>query len=111
MSRPVVLGAVVDSLTRCVHYRTELDIVAIRFPCCDAFYPCRWCHDEVPGQHPTRTWPAADRDEAAVLCGACRRTLRIDEYTAAESCPHCTAPFNPRCKLHEELYFEPLPAP
>jgi uncharacterized CHY-type Zn-finger protein len=107
--RPRILGQVVDDQTRCAHYRTELDIVAIRFFCCREYYPCHLCHAEVPGQHPAQPWPVAEQDSLAVLCGACRRELGIGAYLAADACPHCRAPFNPGCKLHSDLYFEPAP--
>lgn len=102
---PVVRGPVVDDQTRCVHYRTPLDVIAIRFACCGEFYPCHLCHAEAAG-HPAEQWPVAERGERAVLCGVCRATLSIAEYLAADSCPACAAPFNPGCKLHTELYFQ-----
>lgn len=30
---PVVHGPTVDDQTRCVHYQTDLDVIAIRFAC------------------------------------------------------------------------------
>ena len=48
---PRVLGPVVDEMTRCVHYRTEVDIVAIKFACCNEYYPCHRCHEET-ADHP-----------------------------------------------------------
>lgn len=102
--RPRVLGSVVDAETRCIHYATPLDIIAIRFRCCDEFYPCHLCHQESAG-HAAQQWPAGARDERAVLCGACGRVLTIAEYAHAHACPSCRAPFNPGCKLHWHLYF------
>ncbi|UYO95698.1 CHY zinc finger protein [Microbacterium sp. M28] len=104
MTRPVVLGAVVDAQTRCVHYRGPLDIVAIRFACCGGWYPCLHCHDEV-ADHAIRPWPLDARDEQAVLCGACGATLAIGTYLRVEQCPYCAAPFNPGCALHHCVYF------
>ena len=103
--RPAVRGPVVDDQTRCIHYRTPLDIIAIRFACCREFYPCHLCHAET-ADHPAEQWPVADRDEPAVVCGACGHLLTITEYLKAERCPACAAPFNPGCKLHTELYFQ-----
>jgi len=103
--RPPVRGAVVDDMTRCVHYRTPVDIVAIRFACCGDYYPCHLCHEEAAG-HPARQWPIADRGVRAVMCGACGVELSIDEYLGAIGCPRCDAPFNERCALHAHLYFE-----
>ncbi|MGR0319802.1 CHY zinc finger protein [Agromyces sp. ZXT2-3] len=104
-ARPRVLGAVVDDETRCVHYRTEVDIVAIRFACCGEYYPCHLCHEEAAG-HPARQWPVAERGEHAILCGACGDELPIATYLEVDACPGCGAAFNPRCRLHAHLYFE-----
>lgn len=104
-SRPPVLGPVVDAQTRCVHYRSPLDVIALRFACCGSYYPCHLCHEEAAG-HPSRTWPASARDELAVLCGVCSAELTIAEYRRSDGCPACSAPFNPGCALHEHLYFD-----
>ncbi|RXZ49808.1 CHY zinc finger protein [Agromyces binzhouensis] len=104
-ARPRVLGAVVDDETRCVHYRTDVDIVAIRFACCGEYYPCHLCHEEAAG-HPARQWPIAERDAHAILCGACGAELPIASYLGVDACPECGAAFNPRCRLHAHLYFE-----
>jgi uncharacterized CHY-type Zn-finger protein len=103
-ARPPVLGPTVDDKTRCAHYRTELDIVAIRFACCGEYYPCHLCHEET-ADHPSSPWTPGSGDELAVLCGECRSELTIAEYRGAEACPRCAAPFNPRCALHYPLYF------
>ncbi|GAA4355358.1 CHY zinc finger protein [Microbacterium rhizosphaerae] len=102
--RPRVLGAVVDDQTRCIHYGTPLDIIAIRFACCREFYPCHLCHAETAG-HPAEQWPIADREEHALLCGVCGHLLTIAEYLEADRCPACRSAFNPGCKLHTHLYF------
>lgn len=104
-SGPRVLGPTVDDETRCIHYRTDLDVIAIRFACCGEFYPCHLCHAET-ADHPAQQWPVADRGEHAVLCGVCRATLTIADYLASDSCPRCAAAFNPGCALHAPLYFE-----
>ena len=48
-----VFGVGVDqrSESRCDHWHSELDIVAIKFLCCGKFYACRSCHDEVRVTH------------------------------------------------------------
>ena len=58
-----VLGPTVDDHTRCVHYASPLDIVAIRFHCCGEFYPCFRCHAETV-DHAVSAWPAARFDAA-----------------------------------------------
>ena len=102
--RPNVLGPVVDGQTRCVHYRTPLDVIAIKFACCGEFYPCHLCHAEA-SDHQAAQWPVASRGEPAVLCGVCGHLWTITEYLGVDSCPGCAAAFNPGCKLHTELYF------
>ncbi|GAA1807736.1 CHY zinc finger protein [Nesterenkonia flava] len=104
VSAPVVRGPVVDSQTRCVHYHSALDVVAIRFFCCGNWYPCLHCHDGVEA-HPRSPWPQGSENQTAVLCGVCRYQLRISEYMAASSCPHCAAAFNPGCTAHYPQYF------
>ena len=104
-ARPAVLGPTVDDETRCVHYRTPLDVVAIRFACCGEFYPCHLCHAEA-ADHPAQQWPLSARGERAILCGVCGHVLTIAEYLEASGCPACAAPFNPGCALHAHLYFE-----
>jgi len=104
--RPLVHGRVLDAATRCVHYHGPADVVALRFPCCDRFYPCHRCHDE-EADHPPARWPRGARDAPAVLCGVCGTVLTIAAYLAAESrCPACGAAFNPGCRAHWPLYFE-----
>jgi uncharacterized CHY-type Zn-finger protein len=103
--RPVVHGAAVDAQTRCVHWNSPLDIVAIQFRCCWQFYPCYQCHAEDAG-HPITRWPRNEWDAPGILCGACGTRLTIDRYVATTSCPSCAAPFNPGCSLHDHLYFE-----
>ena len=66
---PRVLGPVVDDMTRCVHYRTEVDIVAIRFTCCNEYYPCHRCHEET-ADHPAQQWKLSERDQEAALLAA-----------------------------------------
>ena len=102
--RPHVRGALVDTETRCVHYATPLDVIAIEFACCGEFYPCHLCHAAEAG-HPAARWPVSASGQRAILCGVCGHLLTIHEYSGAESCPGCAARFNPGCKLHWDLYF------
>ena len=101
-----VVGLDVDSETRCRHYAGRTDVIAIRFKCCDAWYPCIDCHRALADHEPA-VWPIGERDELAVLCGVCGRRLGIATYLNGDSsCPRCGAGFNPGCKLHHHLYFE-----
>ncbi|RYY39262.1 MAG: hypothetical protein EOO08_11200 [Chitinophagaceae bacterium] len=106
MKHPVIHGFPVDEQTRCVHYHSALDVIAIRFRCCDTYYPCIHCHEESAG-HAVERWPERDWDARAILCGVCRHQLSITEYfNCGYTCPLCGAAFNPRCSNHDHLYFE-----
>ncbi|MEP6786981.1 MAG: CHY zinc finger protein [Acidobacteriota bacterium] len=101
-----VCGVEVDPQTRCAHYHSDLDMIAIRFKCCGRWFPCYECHTEI-ADHRAQIWPAGERKTFAVLCGACGRQLSIEEYLVCDStCPACNSKFNPRCANHYHLYFE-----
>lgn len=100
-----IKGAVVDHLTRCKHYHSELDVIAIKFKCCQTYYPCYECHQESVN-HQTKRWEKHEFDEKAILCGVCQHELTINEYFQSNNqCPYCRANFNPGCQLHYHLYF------
>ena len=101
-----ILGSPVDDHTRCTHYRTALDVIAIKFWCCQEYYPCHLCHQE-SADHPAQQWPVEEHDAEAILCGVCRSELSVREYMVSSACPQCEAQFNPGCRLHAHLYFEP----
>ena len=104
--RPEVRGLELDPETRCAHWRSPLDVVAIKMRCCGVYYACRDCHDAL-SSHPAEVWPRAEWSEPAVLCGACGTELSVNAYLACDNrCPACAATFNPGCKLHHHLYFE-----
>jgi uncharacterized CHY-type Zn-finger protein len=101
-----LLGKLLDDQTRCEHYHSPLDVIAIRFACCETYYSCYECHRELAGHEPQR-WPRARFDEPAVLCGVCRTELTATVYFGCGyRCPSCAAAFNPGCGMHEHLYFE-----
>lgn len=100
-----VRGVDVDPEARCAHYGTARDVVAIRFACCDTYYPCFRCHVETADHEATR-WPLERREEAAVLCGACGAELAVQEYLGVDACPECETRFNPACADHYDRYFE-----
>ncbi|BDZ38102.1 CHY zinc finger protein [Microbacterium suwonense] len=100
----IVRGAVVDDQTRCTHYHSDLDVVALRFRCCGDWYPCVHCHDDSV-THPRMVWEPQDGSVQAAICGVCARTMSISQYRAAAACPACGAGFNPGCVRHHELYF------
>ncbi|MBS9525796.1 chromophore lyase [Litoribacter alkaliphilus] len=101
-----VYGKSVDNQTRCVHWHSQLDIIAIKFKCCDKYYPCFSCHEE-EADHEHEVWPKDEFDEKAILCGGCGHELSIREYMDSENtCPKCEASFNPGCSNHYHLYFD-----
>jgi uncharacterized CHY-type Zn-finger protein len=101
-----IKGKLVDDQTRCVHYQSELDIIAIKFKCCNTYYPCFSCHEE-DTNHLSQVWRKEEFDALAILCGACEKELSIQEYMESQAiCPYCQAHFNPKCSNHYHLYFE-----
>jgi uncharacterized CHY-type Zn-finger protein len=101
----LVVGVEVDDQTRCAHYHTDRDVVAIRFACCETYYPCFRCHEACVDHQPER-WPRDRFDESAVLCGGCGTELSVREYLDADhQCPDCGIAFNPGCRQHADRYF------
>lgn len=99
-------GVEVGPATRCAHYHGPQDIIAIRFSCCEEFYPCHTCHRETT-DHQAERWSPDQFDTPAVLCGQCQSILTIEQYLKAEhTCPSCGAAFNPKCAQHHEWYFQ-----
>jgi len=87
-----VRGKLTDDQTRCVHYHSDNDIIAIKFKCCDQFYPCYSCHEELAG-HVAKQWPKNEWNTKAILCGNCRAQLTIEEYmNSNHQCPNCKLP-------------------
>ena len=102
----IVRGVSVGQQTQCMHYNSERDVVAIRFKCCDTFYACIHCHEELAGHSPL-VWDRNEREAHAVLCGKCQKTLSIAQYLdCGNFCPLCGAAFNPACERHYDRYFQ-----
>ncbi len=102
----IIRGKTIDEQTRCVHYHSALDIIAIKMKCCNDYYPCIHCHEEAAG-HESQVWSKNEFDTKAVLCGNCYSELTISQYVESNyQCPFCKAAFNPRCKNHDHFYFE-----
>lgn len=103
-----VRGTNVDGQTRCSHYDSDIDIIAIKFKCCRQWFPCYECHAEYTN-HATEVWSTGERETLAVLCGRCGHRLSIAEYLECASvCPKCRSGFNPGCARHYDLYFESI---
>jgi len=104
MNTPIK-GKTTDNQTRCIHYNSLLDVIAIKFKCCDTYYPCYYCHAEEAG-HPALRWKQNEFDTKAVLCGVCKHEMTIAQYLSCNyHCPVCNAAFNPKCSNHNHLYF------
>ncbi|WP_377891170.1 CHY zinc finger protein [Alkalihalobacillus sp. R86527] len=101
-----IKGKPIDQETRCEHYHNENDIVAIKFCCCNSYFPCYKCHEEST-DHKVELWPQEKFGELAVLCGKCNTELSIHHYlTSGSTCLSCGAAFNDKCSLHYHLYFQ-----
>jgi len=107
MSKKIkVKGNNVDEQTRCFHYHSSLDVIAIKFKCCNEFFACYFCHKEV-ADHITEKWSKDEYKTKAVLCGSCKKEISINAYMRCDNiCPNCKANFNPGCLNHYPLYFE-----
>ncbi len=101
-----ICGIGVDAETRCAHYRSPLDIIAVKFKCCGKWFPCYECHAESETHQPL-VWAKNEFHSKAILCGVCGHQLTVGEYLASGSiCPQCQSRFNPGCATHYHLYFE-----
>ncbi|CUM63032.1 uncharacterized protein PRCAT00000594001 [Priceomyces carsonii] len=100
---------IVDTNTRCEHYQSKLDIICIKFKCCDVYYPCFQCHNKINRSlHKTERWSKLDlKAEKVILCGFCFNELLFEEYSKSDYyCVYCNSKFNPKCALHYDLYFD-----
>jgi uncharacterized CHY-type Zn-finger protein len=101
-----IKGKLVDDQTRCEHYHSPLDIIAIKFKCCNEYYACHQCHEET-ANHKPKVWKKEEWDTKAIFCGVCKNELTIREYFhSGNQCPYCRSAFNPNCSRHYHLYFE-----
>ena len=100
-----IKGSLVDDHTRCIHYHSRLDIIAIRMKCCNEYYSCIECHNEIAGHLPS-VWTIEEFDAKAIFCGICYNEMTIKEYLQSNhTCPFCNSNFNPGCSSHYHLYF------
>lgn len=98
-----VRGRGVDKQGRCVHYRSERDVIANRCATCGRWWACFQCHREL-ADHPFGRMPTVG--VKAARCGACGHEMDYAEYSRAQKCGGCGHPFNPGCSAHAPLYFE-----
>ncbi|MCP8616220.1 CHY zinc finger protein [Salirhabdus salicampi] len=101
-----VKGNLIDYETRCIHYHSPLDVIAIKFKCCEVYYPCYKCHNENT-DHAIQVWEVHEFQEKAILCGMCGLEMTIHDYLQhGEKCQRCRTAFNPGCRLHRHIYFQ-----
>jgi uncharacterized CHY-type Zn-finger protein len=101
----IIFGFQIDGKTRCIHHCTQADVVAIKMKCCNKFYACIKCHDEME-EHQAETWSKSEFDDKVVLCGNCRGEMTVNAYLSAKCCPDCDHEFNDKCKNHFHYYFD-----
>jgi uncharacterized CHY-type Zn-finger protein len=103
-----IYGRLVDRQTRCIHYHSALDVIAIQFKCCQRYYACYECHRESESHEAIR-WATTDLKQHALFCGTCHNTLTIADYFGCDfTCTSCGAAFNPGCAIHRDRYFNCL---
>jgi uncharacterized CHY-type Zn-finger protein len=102
----IVKGKLVNEHTGCLHYHSLADVIAIKFKCCQEYYPCYFCHKEDAAHQPEQ-WEKTELSAKAILCGVCKSEMTIAQYlTCNYQCPFCKAQFNPDCSNHNHLYFK-----
>jgi uncharacterized CHY-type Zn-finger protein len=102
----MIFGTLTDDNTRCTHYNSVLDIIAIKFKCCNKYYACIHCHNDA-ADHAETAWLKNEFDTKAILCGNCKAEMTITEYLDCNNeCPACKSNFNPKCSNHYYYYFE-----
>ena len=97
-------GVLVDDESRCVHYHTDKDIVALQCYECQKYYACYQCHNALE-THTFTPYPLSLKEDRPILCGSCKKILTYEEYSKKSSCPYCKAAFNPACQNHYSIYF------
>ena len=106
-----IKGKAVDDNTRCIHWHSSLDVIALKLKCCGQYHCCISCHDELAFHAVQRYNIDEEPDRKVIVCGCCKHEMSFQEYKSCDrdstfACAQCKAPFNPGCKLHYHLYFD-----
>lgn len=102
----IVKGNLIDGKSRCTHYHSKLDIIAIKMKCCNTYYACVECHNKYEN-HSLEIWSRKEFEKKAIICGECESEFSINEYLSCDNqCPNCSALFNAKCSNHYHYYFE-----
>ncbi|CDO96523.1 unnamed protein product [Kluyveromyces dobzhanskii CBS 2104] len=110
MPSPQLFGRLVDDQSRCEHWHGPLDVIALRFKCCNKYYACHQCHQELESHTPIR-YSITEKSVPLIACGVCRLEMSFADYSRTLQCPKCSSQFNPGCKLHYDMYFIKVEAP
>lgn len=81
-------GFLVDKQTRCIHYHSKLDIIALQCYDCKKYYACYRCHDSLEN-HLFEPYPSSLIQDKPILCGVCLNLLTYKQYKESLSCPFC----------------------
>jgi uncharacterized CHY-type Zn-finger protein len=101
-----IYGKLIDENTRCIHYNSLQDIIAIKLKCCNKYYACIHCHNELE-EHEPIVWEKDEFENTAIICGFCAAEITIKNYFECDNvCPACKSLFNPKCSNHYHFYFK-----
>ena len=101
-----IFGNLIDDETRCEHYNSTKDIIAVKMKCCGKYYACIKCHNKAE-VHKPQVWNENEFETLAIICGQCKTEISINKYLQCQNiCPNCGSEFNEKCRNHYHLYFE-----
>ena len=99
-----------DPETRCAHWHSPLDVIAIKMKCCGVYYACKDCHDALAG-HAAEVWPRDEWEQPAVLCGVCGTEMSVRQYLGcANRCPSLRRGIQSRLPRAPSLLFRRMKA-
>src|SRR5699024_12127394 len=82
---PTIYGHTTDDAGRCVHYHSDVDVIANKCAECDTYWACYQCHQEATDHG----FGAMDLESNAVMCGQCRHEMNFEEYAGSTNgCQH-----------------------
>ena len=97
-----ILGIAVDASGRCQHWHQDFDIIANQCELCQEYFACYLCNDSLR-RHAFQPAPLTAK---SVRCGNCGFEMTGTIYLKSTNCPQCQHAFNPKCHLHQAIYFQ-----
>lgn len=94
-------GINVDDFGRCSHWHQEFDVIANKCNQCQHYFTCYLCHNSTCDHE----FVPAPHSNISVMCGVCHLEMSGSTYPTLSQCPNCQHAFNPRCHLHQDIYF------